>query len=81
MQVILFAILGLGTGAVYAMLAQGLVLIYRGLRDPQFCAGRHGHGGRIHLPPGVGARGRPLFGSVSLLPFWAVRSSGQSSIC
>ena len=30
MGIIQFAILGLGTGAVYAMLAQGLVLVYRG---------------------------------------------------
>jgi branched-subunit amino acid ABC-type transport system permease component len=30
MEVLRFALLGLGTGAVYAMLAQGLVVVYRG---------------------------------------------------
>src|SRR5580700_2522594 len=30
MQIAAFALLGLGTGAVYAMLAQGLVVVYRG---------------------------------------------------
>jgi branched-subunit amino acid ABC-type transport system permease component len=30
MQIAAFALLGLGTGAIYAMLAQGLVVVYRG---------------------------------------------------
>src|SRR5580658_9059729 len=30
MEVIRFALLGLATGAIYAVLAQGLVLVYRG---------------------------------------------------
>ena len=39
MQVLVFAILGLGSGAIYAMLAQGLVLIYRGSGILNFAQG------------------------------------------
>ena len=39
MDVIRFAILGLGTGAVYALLAQGLVLVYRGSGILNFAQG------------------------------------------
>src|SRR6202166_3668158 len=39
MQVIVFAILGLSSGAIYAMLAQGMVLIYRGSGILNFAQG------------------------------------------
>ena len=39
MDVIRFAILGLGLGAVYALVAQGIVLIYRGSGVVNFAQG------------------------------------------
>src|ERR1700735_4148021 len=61
MQVLLFAILGLGTGAVYAMLAQGLVLIYRGSGILNFAQGAMAMvGGYIYLQVSV-REGAPLW--------------------
>jgi ABC-type branched-subunit amino acid transport system ATPase component/branched-subunit amino acid ABC-type transport system permease component len=39
MNVVLFALIGLATGAVYSMLAQGLVLVYRGSGVVNFAQG------------------------------------------
>ena len=57
-DILRFAILGLGAGAVYAITALGVVLVYRGSGVVELRARRDRHGRRVHLlqPARVGAR-------------------------
>ena len=62
MNVVLFALIGLATGAVYSMLAQGLVLVYRGSGVVNFAQGA------IAM---VGAYAYYQFSGRDGLPAWA----------
>jgi ABC-type branched-subunit amino acid transport system ATPase component/branched-subunit amino acid ABC-type transport system permease component len=62
MNVLLFALIGLATGAVYSMLAQGLVLVYRGSGVVNFAQGAMAM---------VGAYAYYQFSGRDGLPAWA----------
>ena len=49
MEATRFALLGLATGAIYAVLGQGLVLVYRGAGSPQLRARRDGVVWRLRI--------------------------------
>ncbi len=58
-EVIRFALLGFGVGALYALASQGLIVIYRGSGVLNFALGAIGHGRRLRR---VGAAHQPRLG-------------------
>lgn len=72
-EVLRFAVLGLGTGAIYAVLAQGLVLVYRGSGLLNFAQGAVAMvGAYLYHDLVVGAGLPPLLGALGAVAGCAV---------
>ena len=77
MEVIRFALLGLATGAVYAVLAQGLVLVYRGSGLLNFAQGAIVVAGTFRPLEVYTSVGVMYFAILYPLTLWAARMEAR----
>ncbi|MGJ3558230.1 ABC transporter permease subunit [Streptomyces sp. INA 01156] len=80
MDILRYVLIGLGAGALYALIAQGLVLVYRGSGILNFAQGGFVMvGGYAYYQAVVGSRSRA--GSAWSSPSWWARSLAPWCSC